>query len=58
VAAQSPRDPHTDPAAARELLRDLEDRVPPHVPLPMRPQALHYAFSLRDALRRRKHTIW
>ncbi len=58
AAAQRPPDPHADPAAARELLRDLEDRVPPHVPLPMRPQALQYAFSVREALRRRKHSIW
>ena len=58
AAAPRPPDPHADPAAARELLRDLEDRVPPHAPLPMRPQALHYALSLRDALQRRKHTIW
>jgi membrane glycosyltransferase len=32
-------------AAARELLRDLEHRVPAHVPLAMKAQPLHYAIG-------------
>ncbi len=52
---------HPEAAAARELLRDLEDRVPVHAPLPMAPQALRYACTWRGALNtllRRKHTLW
>ncbi|MDA8350021.1 MAG: hypothetical protein M0038_14675, partial [Pseudomonadota bacterium] len=48
-------------AAARELLRDLEHRVPAHVPLAMKAQPLHYvagAHRAGDAQRRRWLTPW
>ena len=53
--------PLSEAAAAHELLRDLEDRVPPHAPLPMKPPVLSYALSLRGGLRalaRCKRTQW
>jgi membrane glycosyltransferase len=49
--------PLTDAAAAHELLRDLEHRVPPRAPLPMKPTAPRYLFSLRAALARRRHLL-
>ena len=48
-------------AAARELLRDLEHRVPAHVPLAMKTQPLHYLAGVHgsdDAHRRRWLTPW
>ena len=48
-------------AAARELLRDLEHRVPAHVPLAMKAQPLHYLAGVHgsdDAHRRRWLTPW
>jgi membrane glycosyltransferase len=36
-------------AAARELLRDLEHRVPAHVPLAMKTQPLHYPIEAHRA---------
>lgn len=56
--AHKPADqlPPTDALAAHALLRDLEYRVPPQAPLPMKPTVLRYAFEARDE--QCKQTLW
>ncbi len=49
AAAEIPPELGTEAAAAHELLRDLEHRVPPLAPLPMKAQPLRYVFGPRGA---------